>query len=86
MVTLLIGVDKNGKQVREFKRFSTIKEARKCKEEFKAQKKLKQTPPLEKITLGEYIRQYLEERKGEIAETTSEYYRKIQKRIEEYWT
>lgn len=85
VVRLLCGTDRNGKQVRKFERFPTLKEARKRKEEFKAQKKLKQTPPpLEKITLGEYIRQYLEERKGEIAETTSEYYRKIQKRIEEY--
>ncbi len=85
MVTLLMGVDKNGKQVREFERFSTLKEARKRKEEFKAQKKLKQTPPpLEKITLGEYIRRYLEMHKEEKAETTNEYYAKIYKRINKY--
>ena len=85
VVRLLCGTDKNGKQVRKFERFSTLKEARKCKEEFKAQKKLKQTPPpLEKITLGAYMEQYLERHKQEIEETTSEYYEKIYRRIKKY--
>ena len=85
VVRLLCGTDRNGKQVRKFERFPTLKEARKRKEEFKAQKKLKQTPPpLEKITLGEYIVRYLEIHKEEKAETTNEYYAKIYKRIKEY--
>ena len=85
VVRLLCGTDRNGKQVRKFERFSTLKEARKCKEEFKAQKKLKQTPPpLEKITLGAYMEQYLERHKQEIEETTSEYYEKIYRRIKKY--
>ena len=85
VVRVLYGMDSTGKQVRRFKTFSTLKEAKEYKEEFKAKKRLKQTPPpLKKITLGQYAEEFLERHKEEVEKTTTEYYEKIYKRMKQY--
>lgn len=56
LLTLYIGKDKKGKQVRKFEMFTRLDEARKRKKEFQAEKRLNKAPKaLEKIKLDSFL-------------------------------
>lgn len=81
LLTLYIGKDTNGKQVRNFETFTRIKDARKRKKEFEAQKRLNQAPqPLIKTKLSEYIAIYFNSLVGR-SPSTIDGYSRICKRI-----
>lgn len=80
-LTLFIGVDKYGKQIRKQERFNTLKQATKRKIEFKAQKTLNQAPPpLKNIKLKEYINIHFNTL-IDLKPTTLDGYKRICKRI-----
>ena len=81
LLTLYIGKDKKGKQVRKFEMFTRLDEARKRKKEFHAEKRLNKAPKaLEKIKLDSFLELYYNSLIGR-SPATLDGYRRICNRI-----